>query len=74
MKREIQFKPEYMFLVYLIGVVISYGHSYWKFKPCEPEHDMAAGAAIVSSMLWPFYVSYTAFSPRDYQCTKEQRK
>lgn len=44
MKREIQFKPEYIFLVYLIGVVISYGHSYWKFKPCETERDKQDGA------------------------------
>ena len=74
MKREMQFRPEDIFIAYLIGVVISYGHSYWKFNPCESERGMAGMTAVISSMMWPFYVSYIAFSPRDYQCVKEQSK
>lgn len=76
MRRNIEFKPEYIFIAYLIGVVISYGHSYWKFNPCESESErgMAGVTAGLSSMMWPFYVSYIAFSPRDYQCVKEQGK
>lgn len=74
MRRNIEFKPEYIFIAYLIGVVISYGHSYWKFNPCDNESGMAGIAAVMSSMMWPFYISYIAFSPSDYQCVKEQSK
>ena len=37
MRRNIELKPEYILIAYLIGVVISYGHSYWKFNPCDNE-------------------------------------
>jgi hypothetical protein len=56
------------FFGYLFGGTLSYGHAYWKFKPCELHAGEAGFLGMISALIWPMYVSYTAFQPINYTC------
>lgn len=55
-------------VVYLLGALVSYGHSYWKFQPCQKWDGDAGSLALMSAVLWPMYVSYIVFAPVNYPC------
>lgn len=58
----------FCFFGYLFAGTLSYGHSYWKFKPCESNPAMTGLAASLSAAAWPMYVSYVIFQPTNYDC------
>lgn len=76
MTRKPTITPGLVIAVYLAVVMLTYGHAYWKFRPCQDDFTNAGLIAGLSAAMWPMYISYIAFAPADFTCAKygEQKK